>query len=335
MAFSRSARLALAGVVLLLPLATAGADAPAASVTPATSVTPIVPVTPITPATPVTTVLPVTPVTPVTTTTPVTTITTGATATPEAAATAATVASLLTGAGLTAASTTVLTLFLIAVLLESALAVLFNWRPFIETFNARATRPLVAFVVAMLVVRSFGYDAMTALMDAVQGKTTLSPAGTLGQVVTAAILAGGSAGVNTMLVALGFREVKTPATIAPQVSPQHAWIAVRVIRKQSTGEVRVQIGKPDPTAPDDLTKLPLAGVITETSPSSVSALKKFFLREKGRFPGYGGHEVPALEPCQIVLSAKAATATGDLTVVPIPKGFVPAPGAIIDLTVTL
>ncbi len=247
----------------------------------------------------------------------------------------ANVASLLSGSALTAASTSVLTLFLIAVLLESALAVLFNWRPFIETFNARATRPLVAFAVAMLVVRSFSYDAVTALMDAVQGKTTASPAGTLGEVVTAAILAGGSAGVNTMLVALGFREVKTPATIAPKVSPQHAWIAIRVIRKQSSGEVRVQIGKPDPTAPDDLSKLPLAGVIAEAGSGSVSALTRFFLREKGRFPGYGGHEVPALEPCQIVLSAKAATATGDLTVVPIPKGFIPAPGAIIDLTATL
>lgn len=247
----------------------------------------------------------------------------------------ATVAALLTGNGLTAASTTVLTLFLIAVLLESALAVLFNWRPFIETFNARATRPLIAFVVAMLVVKSFNYDAVTALMDAVQGKATASPAGTLGEVVTAAILAGGSAGVNTLLVALGFREVKTPASIAPKVSPQHAWIAIRVIRKQSSGEVRVQIGKPDPAAPDDLTKLPLAGVISEAGSVSVSALTRFFLREKGRFPGYGGHEVPALEPCQVVLSAKAATAAGDLVVVPIPKGFVPAPGAIIDLTVTL
>jgi hypothetical protein len=49
-------------------------------------------------------------------------------------------------------------------------------------------------------------------------------------ILTAAILAGGSAGVNTMLVALGFREVKTPATIAPRVPPDRAWIALHVER---------------------------------------------------------------------------------------------------------
>src|SRR6266542_2275670 len=39
-------------------------------------------------------------------------------------------------------------LFLLAAVLESALAVIFNWRPFVETFNARAVRPLVSFLVA-------------------------------------------------------------------------------------------------------------------------------------------------------------------------------------------
>jgi hypothetical protein len=43
--------------------------------------------------------------------------------------------SLLTGEGLSAASITVLTLFLLAVLLESALAIIFNWRPFIEALT--------------------------------------------------------------------------------------------------------------------------------------------------------------------------------------------------------
>ena len=49
------------------------------------------------------------------------------------------VAAHLSPDALGAATTTVLVLFFIAVLLESALAVLFNWRPFVETFNARAT----------------------------------------------------------------------------------------------------------------------------------------------------------------------------------------------------
>jgi hypothetical protein len=116
----------------------------------------------------------------------------------------------LTGEGLSAATTTVLTLFLLAVLLESALAIIFNWRPFIESFNARATRPLVSFGVALAFVVYFNFDAVTGLMNAVQ--KTAWPANWFGHVLTAAILAGGSAGVNTMLVALGFRELKTQDT---------------------------------------------------------------------------------------------------------------------------
>lgn len=240
----------------------------------------------------------------------------------------------LSSTGLTTAMTTVLTLFLIAVLLESALATLFNWRPFVETFNARATRPLVAFVVAWVMVRSFGYDAVTSLMDAVTLKTTASPPGTLGEILTAAILSGGSSGVNTMLVALGFREVKNQATTAPTVPADRAWIAIRILRKDTSGDVRVQIGPPDATKPDDTTLIPLAGVVAEASMGPSNALRRFFLWERGRFPGYGGHEIPAMQLCQIVLSARNA-AGEDKTVMPFPNGFIPARGAIIDLTATL
>ena len=253
-----------------------------------------------------------------------------------AAAVPGSVSALMSGAGLTAASSTILTLFLMAVLLESALATLFNWRPFVETFNARAMRPLVAFVVAYVFVRGFDYDAITALMDAVQAKTAANatPPGMLGEVLTAAILAGGSAGVNTLMVALGFREVKTPASVAPKVAPQLAWIAVRIVRRDSVGDVRVQIGNPDPAAPDDAGKIPLAGVVGQGSTGTRNALQRFFLSEKGRFPSYGGHEVPAMEPCRIIVTARGKDGT-DKVVEPMPKGFVPAPGAIIDLTVTL
>src|SRR5262249_46470395 len=61
-------------------------------------------------------------------------------------------------------------LFTLAVILESALAVLFNWRPFIETFNARAVRPVVSFVVALLVVREFNLDLFTTFVNAATNK---------------------------------------------------------------------------------------------------------------------------------------------------------------------
>lgn len=242
-----------------------------------------------------------------------------------------TVAATLSGQALTAASMTVLTLFLIAVLLESALALVFNWRPFVETFNARATRPLIAFLVALLAVKVYGYDAVTALMDAVQNRTSPSPAGVLGQVLTAAILAGGSAGVNTMLVALGFREVKTPATVAPKVPPDHAWVAIQVDRQTSQGDLFVYLGKPD--SPTDLTTLPLAGIINPGGRGRRSALGRFFLRQAGRFPAFGGYVVKAMEPCTVAIRDPSAQADAPTALQH--TSFIPAPGAIIDLTYTV
>lgn len=228
-------------------------------------------------------------------------------------------------ADLASAATTAATLFLIAVLLESALALLFNWRPFIETFNARATRPLVAFLVAWLLVGAFDYDAVTQLMDAAQKKVPSAPA-TMGMILTAAILAGGSAGVNTMLVALGFREVKTPATVAPKVPPEDAWIAVNLDRKTEQGDLAVLIG-----APDAAGVLPLAGVVGPSSKSRRSALGRFFLRQTGRFPAFGGYVVQAGKPCRVEVRKTASLAADPVYGV----SFTPAPGAIIDLNVTV
>lgn len=241
-----------------------------------------------------------------------------------------TIADRLPPEALASAASTVLVLFLIAVLLESALAVLFNWRPFVETFNARATRPLLAFAVAYVFVATFRYDAVTMLMNAVRGKTD-NP-GLFGQALTAAMLAGGSSGVNTLLVALGFREVRTPATEAPKVPPDRAWLAVGVTQDRSSGQVLVKIGEPGMpgAAPDD--GLPLAGVIAGGAHGSGSALRRFFLRDRNRFPPFGGYQIPASKPCRVVLQAQ--TANGD-AVVSAPLDFVPAPGAIIDLTIRL
>jgi hypothetical protein len=242
-----------------------------------------------------------------------------------------TVASLLSGAGLSAATTTVLTLFLIAVLLESALALLFNWRPFIETFNARATRPLVAFVVAWIFVGAFHYDAVTALMQAVGGPAV--PTSVLGPLLTAAILAGGSAGVNTLLVALGFRQVRNPITETPKVPAHLAWIALHVSRPAGAkGDVKVWIGEADANDPAPYAKLPLAGVISPVGDARSGGLRRFFFRDANRFPAFGGYEVPIDKRCRIVLTATAADGTTKTTA---PVEFVPGPGAIIDLHLTI
>jgi hypothetical protein len=225
-----------------------------------------------------------------------------------------------------------LTLFLFAVLLESALALLFNWRPFVELLNPRAIRPLVAFAVALIFVLTYRFDAVGALMEATKARPPGSEAGLLGQVLTAAILAGGSAGVNTLLVALGFRQTRNPATEAARVPEHRAWIAVTVRRSASRGAVQVHLGPADPNDPAPHANLPLAGVVTPHAAAQERRLLRYFLHDPNRFPRYGGYELRAGVPALVQL--RGVDAGGQ----PLPFetiAFTPAEKAIIDLEMTL
>src|SRR4029453_3729230 len=106
-----------------------------------------------------------------------------------------------------------------------------------------------------------------------------------GKILTALVLAGGSAGVNSLLVALGYRERKTPETVTPKPPPNTAWIAVRIRCQKAVGPVQVFIGmKPNANSPP-----PLVGGIAGSSKPGM----RYFLSDPGRFPGYGGHPVEA------------------------------------------
>src|SRR5215813_1961306 len=165
-------------------------------------------------------------------------------------------------------------LFVLAVVLESALAILFNWRPFVENFNARAVRPPVSFVVSLVFVRTFSLDLVTSLVNA--ATTASFPPSDTGKILTALVLAGGSAGVNNLLVALGYRQQRTPEAVAPKPPPTKAWIAVRLQRRKAVGPVTVLMGTP-PQASDPP---PLVGVISGTSRPGL----RYFLADPGRFP---------------------------------------------------
>lgn len=81
-----------------------------------------------------------------------------------------------------------------------------------------------------------------------------------GLVLTALILAGGSNGINSILVALGVRQVITPQTI-PKPPATKAWIAVRAIRDPADkGDIDVMIG-PMQTVSNSIEEPPLAGTI--------------------------------------------------------------------------
>jgi hypothetical protein len=126
-------------------------------------------------------------------------------------------------------------LFIIAIILESGLAVIFNWRPFIQLFDARGVKTIVSFLFAWLFVSAFDLDIVTNLVNVYSQKSYLI--NFPGTFVTALVLAGGSSGVNNLLVALGFRSVKTADQAAPKLPPTEAWISVRLIRAAAVGPV--------------------------------------------------------------------------------------------------
>jgi hypothetical protein len=214
-------------------------------------------------------------------------------------------------------------LFVLAIVIESTLAVVFNWRPFVETFNARAVRPLIAVAVAFAVVKIFNLDITTKLINATTTEPPQDPS-TTGLILTALVIAGGSAAVNHMLVALGYRELKTPET-APKPPPTRAWLAVRAKRvKAAPGDIEVFLGKPSGIAGLP----PRVGTIPGNSGSGVLA---YFLSDRGRFPPYGGFEVdPASGPYSVVLRSrgpKPAEVTWG------PEDV--AAGAIVDITLEI
>ena len=211
-------------------------------------------------------------------------------------------------------------LFVLAVILESALAVIFNWRPFVENLNPRAVRPPIAFIVALIFVRFFDLDIATSLVNAVNNARYSSSLA--GQILTALVIAGGSSGVNNMLVALGFRAVRTPETVTPKPPPDKAWLAVRAKPGQAVGDLLVFLGPPG--------SLTLLGAIKGRSKPSLLA---WCLSDRGRLPNYGGHTV---QPDQdYVVEVQGSDAQGN-AVGPVRFGPLKfARGAIVDLDVTL
>ena len=213
-------------------------------------------------------------------------------------------------------------LFVLAVILESGLAILFNWKPFVEYMVPRAVRPVIALIGAIIFVKLLDLDVVTNLANALND--THLPVSMPGQVLTAMVIAGGSVGVNTMLVALGFRSVQTPATATPKPPPDKAWLSVRALKGEAVGDLLVFAGPPTGSPA-------LIGVIKGRS--SAHGFWSFFFSDPGRLPSYGGH---TMQPDQdYVIEVRGKNAAG-MPLPPVTFGPLQfAKGAIVDLNVTL
>lgn len=84
--------------------------------------------------------------------------------------------------------------FVLALLMESAFALLFNWRLFQEYFVGRAWRTPIMFLISLAVVNQFGLDLLASLFNAYHGNSVNVPGGPVTQVLTAMIISGGSVG---------------------------------------------------------------------------------------------------------------------------------------------
>lgn len=226
-------------------------------------------------------------------------------------------------------------LFVLATLLESGLAVLFNWRPFVQLFDARGVQTVISVAVSYLFVNGFDLDIVSRLLGIFSDRPV--PSDFASQFVTALVLAGGSSGVNKLLVALGFRAVKTAEEVRGKPPAEFAWISIRLRRKNAVGPVDVLIGSKDrPT---------VAGTISGSAGGD--GLLRYFVRDFGRFPTAGGFVVKPDEELVVRLAGKngksetippTKDAQGKDLPPPAESSWGPyrlAKGAIVDLELTL
>jgi hypothetical protein len=216
-------------------------------------------------------------------------------------------------------------LFVLAVLVENALAVLFNSRIFLTYFSLRGIKSIISIAASYLVVTKFDQDVFASLLSTY--KSTPVASGPVSQILTALILSGGSGGVNNLMTALGYRSRAREAEVNPQTAGTQAWVAIWLKRHKAVGPVHVHVTKlasptTDPAA--------IAGTVGARRPN----LWQLLLRNPNRFPANGGYVVEPGEVYAITVTGTDAAGNeiqDDLG----GKAFRFAPGAIVDFQASL
>jgi len=225
--------------------------------------------------------------------------------------------------------------FVLSLLMESAFAMLFNWRVFQEFFVGRAWRTIIMFAVSLLVVRQFNLDLLASLFDAYQGtgREPVRQSWTT-SILTAMIIGGGSAGVNRLFVALGFRS-QMPKVEEEQrtlTTRNLAYISVTVSGRTVGRQYRVEIVE------SECTGLPnLVGIIAK---EKRARLRGLLFASSGRFPRSGGHALDASRCYRISVTDMNAMVIFDMDgrMIKTPQDAAPyrfKAGAIIDFDVPL
>lgn len=214
-------------------------------------------------------------------------------------------------------------LAVIAIILEQALALIFDWKPFRVTFDRTAVKPLVSFIFAAAIVHEFGLDVVSGLITAYGGDQT--GVGIISKLVTALVLAGGSSGINRILQRMGVRtNLNTKDESAPP--PTKAFVSVVPLPKAPAGNFAsvTIVGIDAAGTTHSLGNVPGANIGKDPT-----GIRAFFLQEKGRFPTDGGF---ALEPGQWSIRLDAVDTGGAVTSSAVWGPYQLDAGTQIDLT---
>ncbi len=124
------------------------------------------------------------------------------------------------------------TLFLVlvlAILLETGLSTLFNWRIYLKYFEERGLKVPIAVASAFIFVKQFEIDAVAEILNAFV-KADSDP-GIAGIVLTALIIAGGSSAVFTLYEKLGIRNPLERRGVAAGMR-QQCTLKIRLVRNE-------------------------------------------------------------------------------------------------------
>lgn len=180
-------------------------------------------------------------------------------------------------------------LFVVAVILETALSTLFNWRVYREFFNGRAVKTLVMVAFGYAVVTQFGYDIVGIILAKVGAPGAPGP---LSHILSALVLAGGSATAYQLFKALGLRPPVEPEAAQRQPASDEAWFSVRIDRQRAVGGVEIHVERLE-GAPEGMAAAPALAGVLGGQPAPLARLRALFLADPMRFPTYGGRSVKA------------------------------------------
>ncbi|MDG2532847.1 hypothetical protein P6144_04255 [Sphingomonas sp. HITSZ_GF] len=219
-------------------------------------------------------------------------------------------------------------LFVLAAILESALAWFFNLPVVAGLFNGRNFKPIISCGLALAVTYGFQSVLLIGLFANYGYDTAGADAQFLCRLIESLVLAGGSAGVNRLLRNLGIRPIDPIAESNPTPQPLDAWISVTHRRSGTKGPVDVEIGT---TAADGTVVWAIAGQVRGGSP--LSGFASWLLRDRSRFPGSGGYVVTPGVPIQVRLAWTKSDGTVLLS--PAWGPYALADRAIVDIDLTL